>query len=499
MDFAKANDFGDVNPRTVVYRAKPTSSGDHKNSEIPPSSVASERAAHTRAAHTAKRQRQDREKAQNVCRTVVLGVCAFFFIVVVAYLRQTASRKSFDPMQMFGFTTSYEEDEKKRQPHVVHTTHLKADLHVLKTMPFQQRMFHRDLNVQNGGEADQAEEFVYGRPVPGMHSKPLPHREIIHQTEVLWQIPPPPMRIKYLGLLFHGCGRRAMSFYYSPEGISMVQQLLDSNYAVASFSKMDDEQGCWRLDTPINQDNEIERIATVIKTWIERLHDIPDWQKRTSHVPPIVHGFGASSGGHLVAALATDPSYGLNDIIHAIHVQVAAPNIKPIALWSSTPTFFTIMARDWNTKSAVKRLKVNVFDPLNIPCKVFETKSKKITNNFFRSRVPGVSKSLSGAMRRELLSSNVITTNGELLTDPRNLDHGIGPLKVFVHGGKRKPPQVSDDLFRILTVDELSRSQVVWIAEELNVAWNAHEITCDKFDIVLKFLKEQDDWVALSN
>tara|TARA_B110000208_G_scaffold172264_1_gene215199 strand:+ start:95 stop:382 length:288 start_codon:yes stop_codon:yes gene_type:complete len=79
MDFAKANDFGDVNPRTVVYRAKPTSSGDHKNSEIPPSSVASERAAHTRAAHTAKRQRQDREKAQNVCRTVVLGVCAFFF------------------------------------------------------------------------------------------------------------------------------------------------------------------------------------------------------------------------------------------------------------------------------------------------------------------------------------------------------------------------------------------------------------------------------------
>jgi len=44
------------------------------------------------------------------------------------------------------------------------------------------------------------------------------------------QIPPPPIRIKYIALLFHGCGRRAMSFYYSPEGVKITQELLDNNY-----------------------------------------------------------------------------------------------------------------------------------------------------------------------------------------------------------------------------------------------------------------------------
>ena len=48
------------------------------------------------------------------------------------------------------------------------------------------------------------------------------------------QIPPPPIRIKYIALLFHGCGRRAMSFYYSPEGVKITQELLDNNYVSES-------------------------------------------------------------------------------------------------------------------------------------------------------------------------------------------------------------------------------------------------------------------------
>lgn len=71
----------------------------------------------------------------------------------------------------------------------------------------------------------------------------------------------------------------------------------------------------------------------------------------------------------------------------------------------------------------------------------------------------------------ELSNANIINKRGELLIDPRNLDHGIGPLHVFVHQGKKRPPGVSEDLFRIMSNDEVKRSQVVWIAEELNVAW----------------------------
>lgn len=64
-----------------------------------------------------------------------------------------------------------------------------------------------------------------------------------------------------------------------------------------------------------------------------------------------------------------------------------------------------------------------------------------------------------------------------------------------MHGGKRKPPQMSDDLLRILTYDELSRSQLVWISEELNVAWNQHEISFDSFHDVLIWLSKQNEWI----
>ena len=39
-------------------------------------------------------------------------------------------------------------------------------------------------------------------------------------------------------------------------------------------------------------------------------------------------------------------------------------------------------------------------------------------------------------MYRTLLSQNIVNPKGDLLMDPRELDHGIGPLVSFVHGGK---------------------------------------------------------------
>tara|TARA_B100000780_G_scaffold174444_1_gene122151 strand:- start:522 stop:1307 length:786 start_codon:yes stop_codon:yes gene_type:complete len=257
---------------------------------------------------------------------------------------------------------------------------------------------------------------------------------------------------------------------------------------------MDDANGCWRLTTPINEDNEIERVSKSIQLFLKRLKDIPDWKTRTSRVEPIVHGFGISSGGHLLAQLATDPSYGLTEVIHAIHIQIAAPLLKPKKLWSRIPVAFTVMERDWNIKSSIKRIATLV-ESYHVPIKIYETKSKLITRNYFRSRIPNLSKSLSGAIYNDLLKNNVINKKGELLINPKDLDHGIGPLSIYVHGGKRKPPQMSDDLLRILTYDELSRSQLVWISEELNVAWNQHEISFDSFHDVLIWLSKQNEWI----
>ena len=333
----------------------------------------------------------------------MLGLCCFFVIIFfsMSFYQKDGNNGTFNPMSIFGYADKEEERQGVHVQH--HTTHLKAKLDVLSNAPFQNRVFHRDLNVvlDNGrveGEEEE-EDFVYGRPVPGMHTRPLPHREMFNHVEVLWQIPPPPMRIKYLALLFHGCGRRSMSFYSSPEGSTMIELLLSNNYAVAAFSKMDDEHGCWILEPKKNQDDEVEKVGKAIKLWIERLNDIPNWNVRIGHVKPFVHGFGTSSGGHLVTKLATDVKYSHLVKIGGMHVQVAAPVVIPKERWSHVPTIFTIMSRDWNVKSEVKRL-VATLNGMNVPTKVMESKSKKITPDYFRKRIDGVSKSLSGAMYR---------------------------------------------------------------------------------------------------
>ena len=76
----------------------------------------------------------------------------------------------------------------------------------------------------------------------------------------------------------------------------------------------------------------------------------------------------------------------------------------------------------------------------------------------------------------ELKADGVLSIDGELLVDPRQLEHGIGPLEHMVHGGAMVPYGVSDDIVKIMTEDELKRAQLLWLAEPLNVAWNMHEI-----------------------
>jgi hypothetical protein len=270
------------------------------------------------------------------------------------------------------------------------------------------------------------------------------------------------MRIKYIMFLFHGCGRRAMSFYSSPEGIAIVQSLLSNHYAIAAVSKQDDEHGCWAHSTTTtaaatatatdatsdadtttdSQLDETAQVAGALRLWKKRLHDIPHWDTRTSHVEPVVHGFGASSGGHFLVHLATDERCveGFLPLVvvqkkrtrdanrcwfiyclcvvccvlcvvccvlcvlccslldrykdlnfQAVHVQVAAPQVSPLALWTKLPVYFTIMSRDWTLKSHLQRLAVQLKE-MQVPHHIHECKSLQITLDYFRQRVPDVSR-----------------------------------------------------------------------------------------------------------
>jgi hypothetical protein len=100
-------------------------------------------------------------------------------------------------------------------------------------------------------------------------------------------------------------------------------------------------------------------------------------------------------------------------------------------------------------------------------------------------------KSVSAMCYEELTADGALSLDGELLVDPRQLDHGVGPLEHMVHGGAMVPYGVSDDLVKIMTVDELKRAQLLWLAEPLNVAWNMHEIFAEGIDQVLRFFLER--------
>jgi len=158
--------MNDLNPRTVVYRAKPISgtSGIEGNDGNSNSKVATSLSSFPKNnavdALLAKKLKRDREKARNVCRSVMIGLGTFFLIVVSSMMSFRKNRISKYFSKIFGTT----DDINFNGPKVYHTTHLKADLDVVAGLPFHQRVFHRDLNVQKDGE-EREENFVYGRPV----------------------------------------------------------------------------------------------------------------------------------------------------------------------------------------------------------------------------------------------------------------------------------------------------------------------------------------------
>ena len=56
--------------------------------------------------------------------------------------------------------------------------------------------------------------------------------------------------------------------------------------------------------------------------------------------------------------------------------------------------------------------------------------------------------------------------------------------------GLEPPFGISRPMMRPLKAEELLDADGLWLIEELNVAWDVHEITAEGFDGVLKFFDE---------
>lgn len=146
--------------------------------------------------------------------------------------------------------------------------------------------------------------------------------------------------------LFHGCGRYAASFFYSPQGRKMISMAIRSGVAVVTIKK-NNEKACW------DWENDGETVLKLGKKFLlSRVLDAcADSDGIVESYPPI-WGFGASSGGGFISMLASrmaeDPSAYAPFLFTAINVQIMSP---PDGVDWDIPTIFTVMLGDEITKS----------------------------------------------------------------------------------------------------------------------------------------------------
>lgn len=295
-------------------------------------------------------------------------------------------------------------------------------------------------------------------------------REEISGVETVWQKPEGTAR----GLLFlaHGCNHGAIDFWPQspactqciglPEEVRITKHALQAGWAVVAMSSADREfTRCWNFGT------DGPAVAGALKSFREAhaLAQLP------------LAAMGASSGGAFVLQLPQAVPG-----IQAVISQIMA--ISPQMLISQgnqpfPPTLFIHMVRDARTtalvEKCVRKLKQNGLKASSI-----EVPSRTIDEAFFSSRIVGLSAQTSQKLRRALEKASLLDGEGKLADDPRrtnwrNAVRGAAGLSDVLPG--IKPGQADT-----LQADESA------VAEVLNMAYSAHEITAD-------YMQETFSWI----
>ena len=340
------------------------------------------------------------------------------------------------------------------------------------------------------------------RPVQNNNIGLKPNRITLGGRQVLYQFPPddspqPPSScssesLKGVLFLYHGCTRTAMSFFYSPQGREMMQTALSAGLAVVAFEK---EGSCW--SSTVDLDVSID----IGKEWIDKYladHCGEDFAK-TNKMP--IFGFGASSGGSFVAEVADATTRKQQQEeggtakegfqLAAINVQIMTPHVA-----IQTPTVFTVMSRDEFTMQGVEHM-VSELQRGGIPTLLIKTQPKRMTAEYLLERFKDdetftndVAKGIVG----DLEQMGAIAEDGELIQNPRSID--LDPLFVKYPKAAGGAFGVSSELWEMMTPSERDDASQLWLVEELNVAYDQHEITYEKFGDVIGFFLSQSQGTA---
>ncbi|KAL7543800.1 hypothetical protein ACHAXR_013114 [Thalassiosira sp. AJA248-18] len=300
--------------------------------------------------------------------------------------------------------------------------------------------------------------------------------------------------------LFHGCGRFAASFFYSPQGRRMVSMAYNEGITVVAFEKKN-ERGCWDW----NEDGE-EVLKVGRKFVLSRLEADCGHDANGDVIYPPMWAFGASSGGSFVAMLASQmkeaPEKYAPFHFSAINVQIMSPSES---LDWDIPTMFTVMDGDAQTKERVQERVATKFQ--GGPFRMITTSGQKAIHADHFAKVFPDDKQMSAAVSsniyQDLVNMGIVdsSNNNMLAMDPRQSEDAVTSiwekydveLRAVEAGVPKEevlPFGVSQQMKRPLRADEVYDANNIWLIEELNVAWDQHEITSEGFGDVLDFFFE---------
>jgi len=222
-----------------------------------------------------------------------------------------------------------------------------------------------------------------------------------------------------------------------------------------------------------------------------------------NNIYPPIWAFGASSGGQFIAKLASEMERNTERyspfLFAGLNIQIMAPNEK--IDWN-IPTIFTVMEGDPSTK---ERVQQRISQKFHTSFKMITTYGKKSIGSAHFSRVYAddeqMTDKLSHKIYNDLVEMGVVdsSNNNHLTSNPRQSNavtsiwqkYDVEAREIDQVGSEKKalPFGLSQQL-KSLKDEELEDANSLWLIEELNVAFDQHEITAESFDKVLSFFFE---------
>ena len=301
--------------------------------------------------------------------------------------------------------------------------------------------------------------------------------------------------------LFHGCHRYAASFFYSPQGRRIVSMALEQGLVIVAFKKHD-ETACW------NWDLDGHNVLAIGKKFLEsRYMDACKNEEGVTVYPPN-YAFGTSSGGHFIAALADRMKKNSEEyapfLFSAMNIQISSP---AKGLDWDIPAVFTVMNGDKETMQNVAEFIDSKSNSKSRPVQIVTSGRKTIEWNHFAKVFeddPQMTDARSNQIHTHLTTAGIISAStNEILVNPRASKDAIAAIATTCQKyrvmarqetakSERKDPSAvtpfgaSKRLEGGLTRDEFSDAECIWLIEELNVAFDEHEITAEGFEHVLE-------------